>query len=446
MARGGGVAGGALAVSQADALRVAGYAALLDFYNGQQWEGLPAPNERRLTFNYARVFVNKAASYLMGRAVSFSVEPPGGSGEEGRAAAQYAEKLLDNCYRRNALGLLDLDTAVDSAVLGDGAFKVTWDAGAGEPVVSAVDPATLVCYRQPDDYRRLVKVVQSYSVADEPTGGSGLPGSSGGSHRVAEVWTADRFEVWRDGELEQAGANPYGFIPYIVFPNLRIAKEPWGMSDLVDIISINRDLNSRLSVLSHILEVSGNPIAVLENVTDSTGIKVGPGRLWELPKDAKAYLLDLLSGGGVGLHIEYINLLYRALHDMAEMPRTAFGDGGGTGKSGVALEIELQPMLQKLARKRSIWTVVLEERCRMVLALHALHGDERAARVLDPTEGYRVQVVWPPILPSDRTEMVQQETALVAAGIHSHRRAMDMLGEGDSEAEWEKVLEERREV
>jgi Phage portal protein, SPP1 Gp6-like len=206
---------------------------------------------------------------------------------------------------------------------------------------------------------------------------------------------------------------------------------------------VNRDLNERLSVLSHILEVSGNPVAVLENVTDSTGIKVGPGRLWELPKDSRAYLLDLLSGGGVGLHIEYINLLYRAMHDLAEMPRTSFGDSQGAARSGVALEIEMQPLLQKLARKRAIWTVALEERSRMTLKLHALHGDERAATVIDPANSYRLRIVWPPVLPSDRSELVSQETALVAAGIHSHRRALDMLGEGDSEAEWSRVLEER---
>jgi hypothetical protein len=169
---------------------------------------------------------------------------------------------------------------------------------------------------------------------------------------------------------------------------------------------------------------------------------VGPGRLWELPKDARAYLLDLLSGGGVGLHIEYINLLYRAMHDLAEMPRTAFGDGSGTARSGVALEVELQPMLQKIARKRAIWTVALRERANMILKLHALHGDEAAAEVSAPAGRYALDIVWPPILPSDRTELVQQETALVQANIHSHRRAMDMLGEGDSEAEWNRVLEE----
>lgn len=436
-------------VSQADGLRLAEYRALLDFYNGSQWEGLPAPNERRLTFNYARVFVNKAASYLMGKGVSFAVEAPDGSGEEGRGVAQHAESLLEGCYRRNSLALVDLDTAVDCAVLGDGAFKVTWDASEGAPSVAAVDPASLVCIRQSDDYRRLLKVVQTYG-ADDGSWGMGAGSrenyhhpSPATHHLFTEEWTAETLEVWRGGELERRVPNPYGFIPYLVFPNLQVPKEPWGQSDLVDLMQVNRDLNARLSILSHILEVSGNPIAVLENVTDSTGIKVGPGRLWELPKDARAYLLDLLSGGGVGLHIEYINLLYRAMHDLAEMPRTSFGDGAGTARSGVALEIELQPLLQKLARKRAIWSVVLAERCRMLLKLYALHGDEAAGHVADPTGGYLTRIVWPPILPSDRSETVAQETALVAAGIHSHRRALDTLGEGDSEAEWSRVLEEK---
>jgi hypothetical protein len=441
-------------LSAADAQRVAGYRAYLDFYNGYQWEGLPAPNERRLTFNYARVMVNKTASYLMGKGVSFAVDPPAGEGDEGRETATHAEMLLKACMERNSLALVDLDTAVDSAVLGDGAFKVTWDTSANAPSVTAVDPATLICERQGDDYRRLVRVRQAYALGaglnaqqnQVPGTGAGVTYSPkpGTQHPVpvVEDWTADTLEVWRDGVLQQRVPNPYGFIPYVVFPNLRVPKEPWGQSDLVDIMAVNSDLNERLSVLSHILEVSGNPIAVLENVTDSTGIKVGPGRLWELPKDARAYLLDLLSGGGVGLHIEYINLLYRALHDLAEMPRTAFGDGSGTAKSGVALEIEMQPLLQKVARKRAVWTVALEERSRMVLRLYALHGDARAALVTDPASGYALRVVWPPVLPSDRTELVSQETSLVQAGIHSRRRAMDMLGEGDAEAEWARVVEE----
>jgi hypothetical protein len=45
-------------------------------------------------------------------------------------------------------------------------------------------------------------------------------------------------------------------------------------------------------------------------------------------------------------------------------------------------------------------------------------------------------------LPQDRTALVAQETALVAAHIHSHQRALAALGEADPAAEWARVRDE----
>ncbi len=89
-----------------------------------------------------------------------------------------------------------------------------------------------------------------------------------------------------------------------------------------------------------------------------TDIAVKPGAVWNIPEDAKAYLLDLLQGGGLQLHINYIELLYRALHDLSEAPRAAFG-GMDKNLSGVAMQIELYPLLQKVLRKRAIRSTVL---------------------------------------------------------------------------------------
>ena len=112
----------------------------------------------------------------------------------------------------------------------------------------------------------------------------------------------------------------------------------WGLSDLPPIKEPIRELNRALTQLSMILELSGNPIAVLENVSESTDIAVMPGAVWELPERARAYLLDLLQGGGVKLHADYVDLIYRAMHDLGESPRTAFGDNR-SGLSGVALNV-----------------------------------------------------------------------------------------------------------
>jgi hypothetical protein len=187
-----------------------------------------------------------------------------------------------------------------------------------------------------------------------------------------------------------------------------------------------------------ILELSGNPIAVLENVTEAQDIAVQPGAVWELPEKARAYLLDLLQGGGVRLHADYIDLVYRTLHDLGESPRTAFGENR-QGLSGVALQMEMDPLLKKAQRKRLIRSAAYKRRNEMILRILEQHTGEAYAP-------YRSRVVWGPLLPQDRSRLAEDEARLVEAGIHSRRRAADELGVPDPETEFARWLEEEREA
>jgi hypothetical protein len=186
-----------------------------------------------------------------------------------------------------------------------------------------------------------------------------------------------------------------------------------------------------------VLELSGAPIAVLENVDGSEGITVGPGAKWELPEGAKAYLLDLLQGGGVGLHIQYIDLLYRSLHDLSETPRTAFGDSG-RALSGAALEVEIQPLVQKVRRKRQGLEAAHRERNRRVLDLLERFGGLELVGLRE------TETIWPSVLPSDIDGSVRNAVHLVTSGIQSRRTAFASLGGTDPEAELVRVIEEHR--
>ena len=53
--------------------RIRRYKELLDFYRGKHWEGRERWGEKRLTFNYAKVFVDKLTSYLMS-GINFAVD------------------------------------------------------------------------------------------------------------------------------------------------------------------------------------------------------------------------------------------------------------------------------------------------------------------------------------------------------------------------------------
>ena len=339
-------------IARMDAGRLRAYRENLEFYQGRQWLDPARRRDRRLTLNYAKTVVEKTASYTMS-GLSFVVDPEDGSAEAA-ARARRSEAVLRDVYDANGLEQLDFDNEIDCSVLGDAAYKVTWDPSAEGPArvrVSAPDVQGLFVWPWGDDPSRLWRVASRYVLGHEEAEAlyGPLPGASRArrtEHTVVEVWTDAEFELWIDGAPFETRENPYGFIPFVIYPNVREPKQFWGVSDLVALKEPLRELNRAMSQLSLILELSGNPIAVLENVTEAQDIAVAPGAVWEIPEKARAYLLDLLQGGGVSLHVEFANLLLRTFHDLAEVPRSAFGETRHA-LSGVALADGARPAAQE---------------------------------------------------------------------------------------------------
>ncbi len=427
-------------LARRDTERVRRYKELLDFYHGSHWDPSTGSgrawerrNEKRLTFNYAKVFIDKVTSYLMS-GNSLVVEPLTDT-VEARTLAQKAGAVLSKVAEENNLEQLDFETEIDCAILGDACYKVIWDPEEKRVSITAPDIQGIYTWWVGDDTSKVWRVASKYSLTQETAKSLYQVTAKDKTVSLTEVWTVADFELWIDDVRIEKKANPYGFIPFVIYPNLREPKQFWGVSDLTNIMEPQRELDRATSQLSKILELSGNPIAVLENIEESEDIAVRPGAVWNIPEDAKAYLLDLLQGGGVRLHIDYINLLYRILHDLSESPRAAFG-GTERDLSGVALEIELQPLLQKVRRKRIIRTAAYIQRDRLILKLLEKYTGNRFG-------DNQLRVVWGPLLPQDSTALVNNEQILIQSGIHSRRRAMDELGMKDPEMEFSRWLEER---
>ncbi len=416
--------------------RIRGYKELLDFYHGQHWEGYSRRGEKRLTFNYAKVIIDKVTSYLMSE-INFAIDAIEDS-PEAKARAQRAETALYQVYEDNSLKQLDFETEIDCAILGNACYKVIWDHETKGVRITTPDIQGIYAWWVGDDTSRVWRIASKYSLTSDEAEILYQIKPKGKTASIIELWTAQEFELWLDNIQVEKKPNPYGFIPFIIYPNLREPKKFWGISDLLQIMEPQRELNRATSQLSRILELSGNPIAVIENVEEAEDIAVKPGAVWNIPEDAKAYLLDLLQGGGVRLHIDYINLLYRTLHDIAESPRAAFGDTE-RDLSGVALEIELQPLLQKVSRKRVIRTAAYNRRNTMILKLLEKYQNESFG-------DNHLRVVWGPVLPQDMTRLVANEQTMVQSGIHSRRRAMDEMGVKDPEIEFNRWLEERETI
>jgi hypothetical protein len=336
---------------------------------------------------------------------------------------------------------LDFETEIDCAILGDACYKVTWDDGQKRVRVTAPDISGIYIWWAGDDMSRVWKVISQYNLSESEVERLYNIKPWQKSSTIKEVWTENEFELLIDNMPVEKKPNPYGFIPFVIFPNLREPKQFWGVSDIINLKEPQIELNRAMSQISHILELSGNPVAILENVEESTDIAVRPGAVWNIPEDAKAYLLDLLKDGGLKLHIDYIELLYRTLHDICETPRAAFG-GINRDLSGVAMQIELYPLIQKVMRKRTIRNSVYNRRNEMILRLLSKFGNGPKFDISQ----LRLRTIWSQVLPQDRISLITNEKTMVDTGIHSRRRAMDEVGVKDPEAEFRHWVEEEREI
>jgi hypothetical protein len=255
---------------------------------------------------------------------------------------------------------------------------------------------------------------------------------------VVERWTTETFELLRGDRLERSGPNPYGWVPFVHVPNLQPPNQFWGVSDLQDVIAINRELDERLSDQADVIRYHADPPTVFKGVTDHSDLAVGPGTVWDIPADATVELLEWK--GQPPAVQEHIQRIKQALYEISETPQTAFGDSGRL-LSGVALETELRPIVQKTFRRRVFWTRALRARNRMILRLAEQYGVGGAR----PGEyaPYRSRVIWPPMLPRDDQLEVRNQIGLVGAGLRSHRTAMDALGTESPEEELGRILEDR---
>jgi len=425
-------------LARRDPARMAAYQRNLDFYHGDQWQ--TRSRSRQLVFNYARVAIDKVTSYLVAGlgAACYPADPATAADAGVKARIDRAEALLQQVREDNGLDALDYETEVDCAILGDGCYKVTWDADQRRIRVTAPPVTGLYAWWYGDDPSQLWRVASRYRLPREDIAalhGITIPRREA---YLTELWTAAELALYVDDALIERKANPYGFVPFVIFPNLREPKQFWGLSDIPPLIEPQRELNRAVTQLSRILEFSGNPIAVLENVDSAEDIQTRPGQTWALPEGARAYLLDLLQGGGVRLHIDYIEAVYRTLHDLSETPRAAYG---GTEKelSGAALAMEMNSLIQKVARKRAIRGAAYHRRDLMILRLAEQFTDA-------DFRGVTCRTTWGPVLPEDSTRMVQEEQSLVQAGIHSRRTAMDRLGVRSPDAEFRAWCDERARI
>ncbi len=401
--------------------RAARYAENRRYYAGEQTRGRRARGVRGLTVrNYTALFIDTATAHMGSPRISWGDDELANAHEEHYAAVMAAHDGE----------LFEYETETACAVDGDAAVKVTWDDQERRVRLQRVDPATIWIEGRPDDPLATETVAQRYtlSIEDAPVMFGGQLVTSFGSRRkatITEGWRTDTWEVWLEDELMLSERNPYGFIPYIVFPNFRGPADRWGTSDGQRIREQQDTKNQTGSDTDNLARVSGNIVTV--SGADDGDLAVEPGAVWYLPEGARADVLDVMRGNLLEQRIAYEQHLEAELHALARIPKTALGEAGNA-PSGLALQVQLGPLVRLVHRKRLTRSAALRSRARYIAALGTKFGGL-------PEIGDRLPtVLWDDPIPSDRSDDLSNAETEVRLG-RSVRAVLASIGVEDPDAE-----------
>lgn len=438
--------------------RIQDYNKYLQYYKNQvETEN---ENEFPLKINYTRQICDQHNSYLWGQwkrqVINFRVLPLG-EDEAAKAKAQAIEERLYECWRLSNLNRTLYDAGMNGAILGDAVLKVRWDIERQRTVVDCVDPYCFYPRWLSSDQRTLKRVTIAYFIdrrdALEEYGTAGNPkwvGNYKGNQALyREVWTPQEKQIWIDDVLlaPLSGENPYGFIPFVHIPNLPVANEFWGTSDIADSLTLNDEVNRKMADQGDIINYYAHPIIIAVNPSgDVTDLEVGPDKVWEA-KDVgqrKADYKFLEWSGDQPAVKEHMDRLFQVLQDTSGLPDVAYGRFKGTQQSGLALQIEMLPVTQRASWKRLVWDDGLKRVNRMLLALEAKFGG------LDVTGAggrtYEGIPVWAPILPRDRSALINENVNLTANLLRSLENALEDVGEENPEEEKERIFQNLKEL
>ncbi|WP_019629562.1 phage portal protein [Actinomadura atramentaria] len=415
------------------------YATSWAFYLGHHWAYRREFGEPQITFNYARAFADYANNFTFSRGVHFESAP---------AFQHIIPALLQRIWE------VDNDKAQTlwsvgnhGSVSGDSFVKVAYEPpfedAAGNPHPGRVRILPLnssFCFPEwhPHDRERLLRFKLKYRFW-----GTTLEGTRQ-VFTYTEILTDDRIEEYVNDELIDSRPNPLGQVPIVHIPNIPVAGSPWGLSDIHDIIPLNREYNEKATNISDIINYHASPVTIITGAKASN-LEKGPKKVWGgLPKDANVFNLE---GGTNALPhaLAYLDMLKRSMHEMTGVPESALGQMQPiSNTSGVALSIQYQPMIQKMDLKRLQYTVGLRRINELALRTLFLHEPETLAYnpesdglltegqalVIDPNDPavYDVKCVWSAPLPVDVLVKLNEIQAKLALGLESKVGALRDLG------------------
>lgn len=441
-------------LSAEDTTRLSSYRTKWNFYEGYHWQDIPDTGKTEVTKNYCRAFVNKFVNFELGKGFSIKMKPE----VEEHILPFLNEVWNDNnklnfCQlfgqAKSVTGDVWVQVAFESKYTNEGALNPNFydpfdEYEKGRIRVIVVPPN--ICFPEYDDgydKDRMKKFSVMYPIRLNPNEPSKTK-----TIMYKQVWTNEYVEIYKGTELTGRYKNKYGVIPFFHCKNLELTGRNFGLSDLEDLIPLNMELNLKSSDISEIIEYHSAPVTVVYGARIGQ-LEKGANKVWGgLPKDAKVENLSLNSD--LQASKDYITSVKMAMHEIGGVPEGALGkDQAISNTSGVALQLTMLPLIERIEQKRAITSRCLQLINKLIIKIGLVEGlidsdlskwknGDRYAKDL-----YQNEIIFEDNLPKDKMVEVQTLQLEMKLGLADREEAMKRLGKQDIQQRLKEIDEDR---
>lgn len=428
------------------------YAEYWAWYLGHHWGTRREFGDPQLTFNYIKAFADYINNFCFSRGIAFDTI---------KEYDHIIPALLKRIWQQdNNMKAVTWEMGQQGGVSGDCFVKVAYepawqdDAGnyhAGRVRILPLNSAYCFPTWHPHDRDRLLEFKLKYRFWGTNTEGTRSV------YTYTELIRSDTIREFVNDELIDERPNVLGVIPIVHIANHPASGSPWGLADVQDLISLNRQYNETATDIADIVNYHAAPITVVIGAKPSQ-LEKGTNRVWSIGnKDVDIHNLE----NGVELEgpLEALNMLKVAMHEMTGVPEAALGQSQPiSNTSGVALAIQFLPLMQKFELKKIQYGKGLAKINE--LALKTLFIFEPETTVYNPdTEGiiregqpdivdpsdpliYFSDIDWPSPLPVDRLIKLNEIMAMMNMNLESRRGALKDLGEQFPDDKLQEIYDE----
>lgn len=437
--------------------RRAGYVISRDFFEGDHWTFTKEDGAAMDVTNFCRLTVENYVAFLTNEEPEIDIPPQDPTDDLENARVKVVEDVIRQIFDDNQFYYHWVDAATNQSMLGDAFFVGPfWDEQEKKIWFSNVKrPEFIRVIWKDENYREMEGFIYHYYMGLEAAlvkygdvlnkmgidlkammfntvpADSTLRTKSQEELRVRIIEGYDEsvhFFAIQDVILEYK-KHKEGFIPLIYIPNKQHPWQPWGISDIEDLLDPQKAYNEQSSDMRDILKQVAFASIFGKNL-DVEEIQAGVAKIYDMGDESEVFSdprktdYPFLNG--------YLGTTKAHVQAMGGLPESFIGGAAPQNVSGRALSVIMTPIQNRLRGKEKRWSIALQtliKNIEILLEKHVPGADQLIQH------WYKSEVFFPGTLIRDVTEelnkMLQkaqsQYTTMKNVGIKDPKGEQDLM-------------------